>query len=476
MSDADIAKQGDASRLEAHEGEGAGSPIEPKHDLAALFVAFLSLRLMMVWWFIPLYTEAGGFFYPLTSLQKFGRWPFLDFWVEYPPILTWLMVGLRQLSTVLWESNIVALDRANFVRLAQVQSILCDAAILALIYGLCRLAHGARMAVRACWVYLALFPTAFVALSYLDTLPVALMLGGLALAVNRRTGRAALVLGLGFMTKILPAALLPVLWKSERRWQRRLAAAMVFIAVALACVAPFAVRTTQWVRCSFESSLKRPAWQTVWALIEGRRGFGYIGPRVSSHGASISVDGFEIDGGTRKLLDRIPREAYGQRQGQQFIGYHRLASRFSTDLSFIDDYATPRPWVYATGVALLGGIYLMALRRLPASVPPRRRLSLALFSLCIFFLASKGWSPQFVAYLIPVFLIEFGPFEGGLWSLALGATAFVETPVWSHYLYGHPGCHNAADVALHVAVCARTAMLVAIAFKAHRRLFQGGAS
>ena len=38
------------------------------------------------------------FFFPFAWLQTRGYYPFLDYWLEYPPVLAYPMVGLRWLS------------------------------------------------------------------------------------------------------------------------------------------------------------------------------------------------------------------------------------------------------------------------------------------------------------------------------------------------------------------------------------------
>jgi hypothetical protein len=239
-------------------------------------------------------------------------------------------------------------------------------------------------------------------------------------------------------------------------------------------MAPFAVQTTDWVRCSFESSMRRPAWQTVWALLEGRYGFGYVGPPPSLQNHEFyDFERFGIAPGTRELIEGLTPEVFGH-PAQQKTNRYRVASRFARDLSFIDaDREGPRgtSWRYTLGLCTLGLVYVVTMWRLPASLPPLRRLWLAAFTLCMFFLASKGWSPQFVGYLIPVFLIVFGPFEGTVWSLILALTAFAETPVWSHHFFGRPGSTETAEAILRCAVAARTALLGAAAIRLYPRMF-----
>ena len=70
-------------------------PRDARREVALIFLMFIALRGMSACWFQPLYSEAGGFFFPFAWLQTSGYYPFLDYWLEYPPVLAYLMVGLR---------------------------------------------------------------------------------------------------------------------------------------------------------------------------------------------------------------------------------------------------------------------------------------------------------------------------------------------------------------------------------------------
>jgi len=447
-------------------------PREARRELALLFATFACLRLMSLWWFRPLYSEAGGFFFPFAYLQSCGYYPFLDYWLEYPPILAYVMVGLRGLALWVAGPGSVAWERAAFVRTVQVSSVVWETASLALIYAMARFLRGPRAAARACWFYVALFATAFVALSYVDSFPVFLMLCGVVLAVYSRTLWAALALAAGFMTKVFPIGILPTVLKSDGRWRWRAAMVGLFLLFAAYFAAPFLATGRQWLWCWAESSLRRPPWQTVWALLDGRYEFGYVGPLDEDQNPEFyKPEKFGVAPGIRGTLESVPAEVYWPPHVRRTIRY-RVASRFATRLTFID--SRPRSgagwwWIYGGAGVVVAALYVLTFALLPAALRPRQRLLFAAFSMFVLFFYLKGWSPQFVAYLIPFLLIVFPPGEGAIWSLLLTVTAFVEMPLWAAYV--HP-LAAMGRLLLQLAVGARTIIFVLVIARLFRRLFR----
>jgi len=57
-------------------------PVEARREVALIFLLFATARIMSVWWFYPLYSEAGSFFLPFAYLQDAGYYPFFDYWLR----------------------------------------------------------------------------------------------------------------------------------------------------------------------------------------------------------------------------------------------------------------------------------------------------------------------------------------------------------------------------------------------------------
>ena len=88
------------------------------------------------------------------------------------------------------------------------------------------------------------------------------------------------------------------------------------------------------------------------------------------------------------------------------------------------------------------------------------------------FLCAKGWSPQFIAYLVPLLLIAFPLGEAGLWALLLTVIAFLEMPVWTAFVHGHPGMAAADVLLLQATVYARTVLLLVVTARLYPRMFR----
>jgi len=450
-------------------------PRETSRELWLLVGVFLSARLMSIWWFQPLHSEVGTFYFPFAWLQGRGVFPFLHYWFEHPPLLAYLVVALRYLSLALCGAGDVAWERLCLVRTTQVASVVWELASLHLLYAMAKVLRGPKAATRACWVYVALFSTGFVSLSFLETFPVFLMLASLYLAFYSKPAWSALVLAGGFMAKMLPVGILPAILKCDARWRWRFLSLVVFLGGVAAVAAPFLGAGRRWLLLSFECAAKRPPWTTAWALLDRRYDFGYVGPGAKDQTPDFFAErsGFGVVPWAREVLEGVPREVFGPPGMNRLVFYH-IAAHFATNLAFLD--SRPRTgetflWVYGGVGVALGVFYLLTFARMPSALPPRRRLFLGAFTMFLVFFYAKGWSPQFVLYLVPLLLIAFPLGEGGLWSLAFTILVFLEMPVWVVYVHGRPDLLMADQLLLHGITIARTALLLIVAARLYPRLF-----
>ncbi len=486
-------------------------PRDARRELVLISFLFLAFRGTAAAWFQPLYSEPSAYFFPLFHLGSVGYWPFWNYWLEYPPVLAYGLVAVRWVALAVggtgaaagaadtgsddppeavgllggpgagWGAAAsVAWQRECFVRAVQIASILCELGVVWLIYALARRLRGPGAAARACYIYMVLFSTGFVALSYTDMLPILLMLAGLALAADARPMRGAAILAAGFMAKVIPIAMLPALLKGEMRWRRRLAVLAAFIVVSGACLAPFLPTRAVWLRCTLESMANRPPWETVWALLDRRYDFGYVGPGPQQQTADFFAR-YGVAPGVKERLDALPPEVFGQHPAQRQTAYYRVASRFAPTLAYMD--AKPRTgarfwWIYGGVGAVVVAFYLAAFARMPAVVPPRRQVILGAFTLVLVLFCLKGWSPQFAAYLIPLLLIVFTPVEGGFWALGLTLTAFFEMPVWCTWVHPLAATGTSPWAAaldgplLQAVILGRTAIFIAVLARLYPRLFR----
>jgi len=133
---------------------------------------------------------------------------------------------------------------------------------------------------------------------------------------------------------------------------------------------------------SLRSQSAKPAWQTPWALLDGSLGTGTFG---------------EASGRLTPL------------ETQDTGAAGRIIPRWL-------------PPVLAVVLAVL-----MAARMRRST--PLGGVSFLLSATILLFLASPGWSPQWLAYLVPLILLSLPQPRGALYIIALTAIAVLEWPV-----------------------------------------------
>jgi uncharacterized membrane protein len=182
------------------------------------FLWLLSLAVIFRLLAVTLLTQGGyflngpaghdyGYYWQIGELALEGRYPSVHYWMEYPPIFTWTIVGLYRLSLLLPamvdQSFSFQMFLGSFLALV-------EGANLALIYFIeCSIA-GRAVAIRASWIYALLFAPIFVMMGWFDPLPLFfLLLAVYGLATNRPV-LAGIACGAGFMTKVVPAIVAPI--------------------------------------------------------------------------------------------------------------------------------------------------------------------------------------------------------------------------------------------------------------------------
>ena len=161
----------------------------------------------------------------ITGLLRDGLWPYHDFAFEYPPVAA-AAIGL---------GGLFGTGELAYARTFAVEMLLC---LLALQWCAARL--GGR---RAAWA-VAIAPLLLGAMvrTHYDLLPAALVALALLLLVRDRTTAAFAVLGLGTVTKLFPALLVPIAaaWLLGRGERAKVVPALAAFAVVVVAVsAPF---------------------------------------------------------------------------------------------------------------------------------------------------------------------------------------------------------------------------------------------
>lgn len=361
-----------------------------------LLALFVTLRLGALVLFRP-----GGFitdfsdydfYYTWGTLTPMGYRAYDNLWTAYPPLFPLIMLAAFE-----WSARIPAWiePRLFFHLIFGAVLLLFEVGNLTLIYRLAgRLERDeARTtaafdtpALHAATLYALGFVPLYTMLGWFEPMPLFFMLLGLELLlVGRAWGwmGSAVAAGLGFLTKLTPILLLPIAvrwfgarlsWDAARReWfaaghpgnlLRPAAYVALFAAVVAGVGYPLVAANPDLALSSFRIQSIRPPWQSVWALLDGFYGYGLV------------------------PLDM-----------RNLSGYDGLL--WESDL----------PWTWIG--AGFGLLYLWLYTRAYDWQRVRTPLALSAVSVILLFLYSKGWSPQFLLWII-VFIVLLLPSGRGI--------------------------------------------------------------
>ncbi|MGQ9627270.1 MAG: glycosyltransferase 87 family protein [Anaerolineae bacterium] len=352
-------------------------------DFFLLFILFATFRAFTVLFFRP-----GGFIRDYSDyilylggagLVDRDFYPFVNCWWEYPPLFPWLAVGLYRLSLLFppWPES----PRLFFNALLGLTLLLFELGNFVLLYLLALRMHCREGAIRCAWLYTGLFVPVYILTSDFDAMPLFFILLSLYLLLRGRTWSSGASLGVGFMLKITPVIFLPVglrVLPGLRRKAGHVAAALLTI-VLLA--APFLFTNPTLFAKPFLASLKRSPWETIWAVLEGYYSYGAVaGDRLDAQVTDFAV------------------------------------------------YQTALPWPL---IALIfGAFYLWLLTRRADYKEEASAVSLAGLTLILFLLFSKGYSPQFLIYVLPFIVLLLPDMRGVACSVLLSILNFAEQPIY----------------------------------------------
>jgi hypothetical protein len=337
---------------------------------------FISARLMMLMiWPAENLSLYGDYDYHfrVAALSKAGHLPFIHYWSGPLPVFSFLSLALYQLSGGEFKNYVLLL---NLVLLA------FEAASLYLLYRLAADACGKDRALQLGWIYAVLYVPVFIWLSTFEAMTAFFMLAALWALQRRRSGWAGFFIGLGTMTKLVPFVLLAVVWR-ERGWRAALVSGLIALLVCLAIVAPLFVLSPNYTLASLRAQASKSSWQTVWALIDGNvANTGNFGPIADQYNLA--------------------------KASTQLYNPSRLPA-----------------WLTLLPFAALG---LFVFTR-----PVRRaRQDALIFSallITLFFLWSKGWSPQWQMFYIPLLLLALPAPRAAMFIVVLGFVNILEWPV-----------------------------------------------
>jgi hypothetical protein len=391
--------------------------------LLALFLVFRLLTLLLL--------RPGGFirdwsdfdtFLGIAAISDYGLYPFLHYWLEWPPLVPWLAVGAYKLSLLCppWTD-----PRLWFTLILGSVFLLFETGNFILVYRIARrlgeddrrppTAEGeatetedeshttqdatrstdlaprllALPALRPVVLYALLFAPVYAVLGFFDAIALFFLLLALDYSLRGRLLSSAVAVGVGFLVKLTPLVFVPValrrLWAEADSRRNGLRDGALYLVATLLTVMllllPFLLTQPAWLITAARAVVGRSSWETVWAILEGYFGFGTIGG------------------------DRMnPAE-----------------TAFAT-------HPASLPWaLIALGFGLL---YLLLWTRPADYRQPRALVALTGLTMTLFLLYSKGYSPQFLVYLLPFIILLFPDGRGVTYSLVLTLLNVLEQPVY----------------------------------------------
>lgn len=357
--------------------------LESHREFVLILVLVTAFRLMAVLVFRP-----GGYlgvisefhyYRLLSSFTNQGFYPLVDFWIEYPPIFPWLLMGLYRLSLLIppWHES-----GAWFFVILGAFFTLVEAGNLMLFYGIARRLFSQERAVRLSWIYVLLLIPMLSLFTAFDNLAVLFILWSVLLTLDQRPIATGITTAVGFMTKLIPVVAAPAALQHLKTWPQRtrfvLAAGVVVLLIAL----PFLLTGPDFLIQSFTSLTSRSSWETVWALIDGYYSYGIAG----------GPDRFD------------PSQAGAAQHPSQL------------------------PWTLLT----IGfGLLFLALYTRQVDWSNRRKVvAFTALTQSLLFLYAKGYSPQFLVMLLPFPILLIPGWRGVAYALLLSAINLVEYPLY----------------------------------------------
>ncbi len=354
-------------------------------DMRLLVYLFVAFRLTLLIVYQPMVIEgvergitAGGDmaqFYAFAQLSDDGLFPFRDFWSEFPPVWPWLYVGLYRLLGGAEAAYTAFASLLGLILLA------ADTGNLILVQRIGARLHGRDTGLALAWIYaLLLAPAVFIWWNFEALVTFALLLA-LWWLLRGWESRSALALLAGALTKFVPLVMLGAVWR-YRDWQRALRYTLITLGGFALAYAGIILAFGEMGAASLVAQFSKASYGTVWALIDGNYATGVFGP----------------------LAERLDPTLALQPTGNP---------------------ALIPGWLRLLPFAAVGLYIYMRTRR----YDDRGLVAFVTVTLLIFFLWAQGWSPQWLALIIPLVLLNFPSRGGVLVLLLLSLVAFTEYPL-----------------------------------------------
>jgi hypothetical protein len=350
-----------------------------RERLTLVVVLFFALRLMMLATFPADNLTLFGdyvYYYELAAYSDQGYLPFIHYWSEYPPVFPFLSVGIYQLAHLFGGGYHV------YVQLMGLLMLGVNTGNLVLFLRLARQLHGDEAAERLGWVYSVLFVPLIYTWWNFDALTVFSLLLTFELLLGGHERWSAVAMGVGALIKLVPLLAFPAVVRT-RPWRRWLVYGLVVAAVIGAVVVPLLWVGGPVAWASFRSPTGWSSWQTVWAL---------------------------LDGNLRTGLLVAPGDHFDPALATAPVG----------------NSARIPEWIRLVVFGLIYAGFFWKARLRQSS---HHLIGFVCTTFVLFFLWSKGWSPQWQTLLFPLLLLVLPLRRSVLFVLVLSFVNLAEWPV-----------------------------------------------
>ena len=324
------------------------------------------------------YGPTSGYFLEQGQFTFGGAYPFIDYWVEYPPMFPWINIASYRLSTLIPGDQ--ALWFGTFRRWTLLPF---DIGGVILIYLIARkLGTSEDNALRASLLYVAAFVTMYVPLGWFDALPLFWLLLTTYFAITNRPVWSGLAAGVGFLAKPISVLALPMAWQRLTSKDARFKLTLAALAAVLIPALPFVLSNPDMSLAFIRNMMSRSSWETVWALIDGYHSYGSVAPlekRFDPSSATWTVHSGDGD--------------YG-------------------------------PWA----IVGFGILYIFLWTRRIDWLENRRAIAFVGLTWCLFCLWSRGYSPQWAINFIPFVVLLMPNLRGAVYLMLLGVGLVAEWP------------------------------------------------
>lgn len=410
--------------------------------LLGLFALFVTFRLLALLLFRP-----GGFIVDDSDYDFYYLWgqqipqgfeTFVNLWTAYPPLFPAIMLPIFEWSSrippwteprlffhLLFGLVLLLFESGNFLLLYRLSSKLgypsLDMQQAGALWARNRrepFGHATggspldaqlitHHSLHPILLYTLLFTPVYTMLGWFECMPLFFMLLGLDLLLSERRGGwlgSAIAAALGFLTKLTPALLVPIAVRwlgSKLSWQalqeewfnphspgnllRPMIYALLFFAVVLGGGYWLVGGHTELALSSFQVNAIRPPWQSIWALIDGNYEWGLVPVNM--------------------------RNLEGLQQ-----------THWESNI----------PWGWVTLIFVL--FYLWLYTRRYDWNNPRTPVVFAALSVIWLFLYSKGWSPQFLVWILAFIALLLPTTQGIALSISLSILSAIESPIFFNML------------------------------------------